>query len=180
MPHKHFHSCISVHTQPASSSLYASNILFGPVISTPSNFEACKPSHVALPKMVMRLSLCRIKYLLKHVLYFFLIVFNAAGYFLSWYNLSTEGNPKMTMLTYFSREGQEQQLPLTACWLWSSIQHQLLHSSMSAVHKGVTQTKGLGQKEGFLSCDAVVAEARVSLHYWIDGAMFSPDQGWPD
>lgn len=30
-------------------------------------------------------------------------------------------------------------------------------------------TMGLGQKEGFLSCDAVITEASVSLLCWMDG-----------
>ena len=30
-------------------------------------------------------------------------------------------------------------------------------------------TTGLGQKEGFLSCDAVITEASVSLLCWMDG-----------
>lgn len=38
-------------------------------------------------------------------------------------------------------------------------------------------TMGLGQEEGFLSCDAVITEASVSLLCWMDGAMLCPDQG---
>lgn len=43
--------------------------------------------------------------------------------------------------------------------------------------QGAAQTKGLGQREGLLSCDAVITEARVSLLCWMDGAMFCPDRG---